>query len=158
MFSSCERSLPMTQRNGATSAPMPAINPTNQPIIESRVILSSRVNSGALSESAGRSASDKRQTMMAVSAPTAKAVNTLRWRIIPTLGASPDVGVGRSIIVVIMPPPFLLPMSSCQYQAGWQAMLRNLPYFRQSLYFAYKHAEVRRAQHIEYQRCLSCSA
>ena len=158
MFSSCERSLPMTQRNGATSAPMPAMNPTNQPIIESRVILSSRVKSGADSESAGRRASDNRQTMMAVSAPSAKAVNTLRWRMIPTLGELPDVGVGRSIIVVIMHPPFLQSRSSCLYQVGWQAMLRNLPYFRRSLCFAYMRAAAHRVQHIECQKCLSCLA
>ena len=71
----------MTQRNGATSAPIPVIKPINHAIIERRVILSSRVKSRT-SVSAGKNCNANRQTTNALIAPSAKAVTMFNRSII----------------------------------------------------------------------------
>ena len=60
---------------------MPVMNPTNHAIIESKVILSSRVNRRT-SESGGKNWRAKRQTTNALIAPSANAVTMLRRSII----------------------------------------------------------------------------
>ncbi|CAB5241249.1 unannotated protein [freshwater metagenome] len=56
---------------------MPTMKPINHAIIESNVILSSRLKNNELSESAGRKASASRQTTNALIAPSASAVKRL---------------------------------------------------------------------------------
>ena len=64
------------------------MKPTNHPHIESNVILSSRENSRALSDSSGKKASESRHTTIALITPRARAVNTLSFSMIDFPGAT----------------------------------------------------------------------
>jgi len=142
IFSSWDRSLPMSQRNGPTSAPIPVIKPTNQAIIDKSVILSSRENNLASSASCGRNWSASLHTTMALIAPSARAVKKFSFSIIDLPGAE----TGLLISVVIMRPS--------QSLHGYSARPHNRLDLQRELLSAYMHGVARIARHSEHQRPL----